>query len=43
MVKAKSFAVPRTWRPGTYRFFVYATDVAGNAQAKTGSNRLVVR
>lgn len=27
----------------TYRFYVYATDGAGNLQAKVGSNRLVVR
>lgn len=43
VVKTKSFAVPRTWKPGTYRFVVYATDVAGNTQARVGSNRLVVR
>ena len=28
---------------GTYRFTVYATDAAGNRQAKTASNKLVVR
>jgi hypothetical protein len=28
---------------GPYRFSVYATDVAGNAQARVGSNTLVVR
>jgi hypothetical protein len=27
----------------TYRFFVYARDLSGNAQTRTGSNRLVVR
>ncbi len=27
----------------TYRYYVYATDAAGNRQAKVGSNRLVVR
>ena len=27
----------------TYKFFVYATDTAGNTQAKAGSNKLVVR
>jgi hypothetical protein len=27
---------------GTYRFSVYATDAAGNAQTKVGSERLVV-
>ncbi len=37
------FKVPLTWKAGTYRFFVYAIDAAGNAQAKVGSNRLVVR
>lgn len=28
---------------GTYRFTVYATDAAGNRQARTASNKLVVR
>ena len=28
---------------GTYRFSVYATDAAGNAQAKVGSNKLIVK
>ena len=28
---------------GSYRFSVYATDLAGNHQARIGSNRLVVR
>ena len=28
---------------GKYRFFVYATDSAGNAQSKVASNRLTVR
>ena len=27
----------------TYRFFVYARDLSGNAQTRVGSNRLVVR
>ena len=27
----------------TYRFSVYATDAAGNAQAKVGSNKLIVK
>ena len=31
------FKVPLTWKAGTYRFFVYAIDAAGNAQAKVGS------
>jgi cytochrome c len=35
--------VPRTWKKGTYRFSVYATDAAGNKQANVASNRLVVR
>lgn len=43
VVKTKSFAVPRTWRAGTYKFYVSATDAAGNAQAKIGSNKLVVK
>ena len=30
-------------KAGTYRFSVYATDLAGNKQVKVGSNRLVVR
>jgi uncharacterized protein YvpB len=29
--------------PGQYRFFVYATDVAGNTQSSVSSNRLTVR
>jgi hypothetical protein len=37
------FTVPRTWKAGTYRFYVYATDAAGNVQAKVGSNKLLVR
>ena len=28
---------------GKYRFFVYATDAAGNPQSKVASNRLTVR
>jgi len=38
-----SFTVPSTWRPGTYVYTVYATDNAGNTQAKAGSNTLTVR
>ncbi len=30
-------------RRGSYRFFVYASDLAGNRQVSVGSNRLVVR
>jgi photosystem II stability/assembly factor-like uncharacterized protein len=37
------FTVPRTWNRGTYRFFVFATDAAGNTQASIPSNRLVVK
>ena len=32
-------AIPR----GTYRYYVYAKDCAGNAQAKAGYNKLVVK
>jgi hypothetical protein len=32
-----------TLRKKTYKFFVYATDTAGNVQATIGSNRLVVK
>ena len=34
------------WTPkarGTYRYYVYAKDLAGNAQSKVGSARVVVR
>jgi photosystem II stability/assembly factor-like uncharacterized protein len=37
------FKVPSGWKAGTYKFRVYATDTAGNRQAKIASNRLVVR
>lgn len=39
------FVVPRTaaWRAGTYRYFVYATDAAGNKQANVASNRLILK
>jgi hypothetical protein len=37
------FTVPRTWRVGTYKFYVYATDTAGNTQAKVASNKLIVK
>lgn len=37
------FAVPRTWRAGTYKFRVYATDTAGNAQVKVVLNKLVIK
>ena len=36
--------MPRTWRRGTYHFSVYATDRAGNPQAKPlGVNHLYVK
>jgi hypothetical protein len=34
------------WKPkakGTYRYYVYANDLAGNAQSKVGSAKVVVR
>ena len=37
------FTVPRTWKPGLYKFLVSAKDKAGNLQSKVGSNRLTVR
>jgi hypothetical protein len=37
------FTAPRTWKAGTYRFYVYATDGAGNKQLTAASNKLVVR
>jgi hypothetical protein len=37
------FTVPTTWRPGTYKFFVSATDTAGNTQTKVAVNKLVVK
>jgi hypothetical protein len=38
------FTVPRTWRAGTYHFYVYATDRAGNTQATpVGANHLKVK
>lgn len=42
-VLTAKFKVPRTWRAGSYRFFVYAVDAAGNAQSRVGSNRIRVR
>ncbi len=35
--------VPRTWKAGTYHFYVYATDLAGNGQANVASNKIVVK
>jgi hypothetical protein len=37
------FTVPRTWKLGTYHFYVSAVDAAGNVQAKVGSNKLLVK
>jgi hypothetical protein len=34
------------WRPtvkGIYRYYVYVKDLAGNAQSKVGSARIIVR
>jgi hypothetical protein len=34
------------WKPkakGTYRYYVYAKDAAGNAQSRVGSAKVVVR
>jgi hypothetical protein len=39
-----SFTVPRTWKAGAYKFYVYARDQAGNTQTPpVGRNRLIVR
>jgi lysophospholipase L1-like esterase len=40
---ATSFTVPVTWRAGTYTFWVYASDAAGNRESSAGHNRLIVR
>jgi hypothetical protein len=40
---AAKFTVPRTWRIGTYKFYVSTTDGAGNAQVKVAVNKLVVK
>jgi hypothetical protein len=38
------FTVPRTWKAGTYKLYVYATDQAGNKQVTpVGWNTLIVR
>jgi photosystem II stability/assembly factor-like uncharacterized protein len=37
------FTVPKAWKPGTYKFYVYARDKAGNTQANVASNKLVVK
>ena len=41
--KTKSFSVPRTWKIGTYKFYVSATDTALNAQTKVAWNKLIVK
>lgn len=42
-LRSARFTVPATWKACAYRFTVYATDAAGNAQAKAASNRLTVK
>lgn len=42
-LQSTGFKVPGSWQRGTYRFYVYATDAAGNRQAKVASNKLTVR
>jgi hypothetical protein len=37
------FSVPRTWKAGTYKFFVTATDTAGNADTTPAVNKLVIK
>lgn len=43
VLQTRKLTVPRTWKPGTYRFFVYAVDAAGNHQLTAASNRLIVK
>lgn len=43
MALTAKFTVPGTWKRGTYRFYVYATDRAGNTQLKAASNKLIVK
>jgi hypothetical protein len=43
MALTAKFTVPGTWKRGTYRFYVYATDGAGNTQLKAASNKLIVK
>lgn len=38
-----ALAVPKTWARGAYRVYVYATDRAGNRQARPGVSRLTIR
>jgi hypothetical protein len=42
-VLSAKLTVPRTWKPGIYKFLVYARDRAANVQSKAGSNKLTVR
>ncbi|NLE23105.1 MAG: hypothetical protein GX624_10085, partial [Actinobacteria bacterium] len=42
-LQSAKLKVPKKWKRGTYRFYVYATDAAGNVQARVAANRLVVR
>lgn len=43
VVYPAKFSVPKLWKAGTYKFYVYATDTAGNVQAKAAVNKLVVK
>jgi hypothetical protein len=40
--KALSYKCTVSFAPGTYKWYVYATDAAGNAQTKVGSSTLKV-
>ena len=40
---ALTYKVSCTFKRGTYRFFVYATDLADNKQVKAGRNLLTVK
>ena len=42
-LQSTTFRVPKKWKRGTYRFYVSATDLAGNKQVKIKSNKLLVR
>ena len=42
-LQSAAFTVPKKWPRGTYRFYVSATDLAGNKQVKIKSNKLLVR
>lgn len=43
VVYRAKFSVPKLWKAGTYKFHVYATDTAGNAQVKVALNKLVIK